>query len=353
MMRIATLLLALSTAIAVAGQTAVNIARQYAGSVVTILTEDAYHQSLALGSGFLVGNGKVVTNYHVVEGAKYATVVTASGGKYPIDGAFAHSALHDLAVLSAPGLNGSVILSSDSTQVGERIYAIGSPEGLSNSLSEGIVSGKRTMNGARLIQITAAISPGSSGGPVINERGSVIGVAVGAISSGQNLNFAIPVAMIHPLLTGSTVSPLSALLARKVGPSSGTSSITSEAVSVSELDFSAPYWVVSPSGADVVGGHELKGISLINNTAAVVRKVKLIFILYNAKGVPLDHLSMVLCDSRPERVVPNDYDKCEDIPSGLSKYYDFQLVGFGKRVFDRRRGEKLIVRILDVEFTRE
>lgn len=351
-MRIATLLLALATVLAAAGQTAVNIARQYAGSVVTILTEDANHQSLALGSGFVVGNGKVVTNYHVVEGARYATAISANGGKFQIDGILGHSGLNDLAVLSVPGLNGSVTLSTNPTEVGERVYAIGSPEGLSNSISEGIVSGNRKLNGVHLIQITAAISPGSSGGPVINEKGAVIGVAVGAISSGQSLNFAIPSALISPLLAGSIASPLNTLLPRK-STTTESGPTSAEAITVAELDLE-PYY---GDQMGVIIGHTLEGISLKNNTNATIAKVKLIIILYNAKGTPLDYVTLVLCESGQHGFVPKDYDECGTIPSGLSKYYKFNWLRNSNhdspRAFDRRKGEKLVVRILDAEVIHE
>jgi hypothetical protein len=355
MMRTTAIAFAQLITISVGAQTAVSIARQYSGSVVTILTEDANRQSLALGSGFIVGNGKVVTNYHVIEGARYATAVTASGGKFPIDGVFAHSGLHDLAVLSAPGLNASVTLSTIPTEVGERIYAIGSPEGLSNSISEGIVSGNRVLNGVQMIQITAAISPGSSGGPVINEKGNVIGVAVGAFTSGQSLNFAIPSDLISPLLNSGTAAQLSSLPSRKSATNSTSNTLSHEAVSIAELDWSPNAW----GDGDVVIGHRLEGISLKNNTTFTVRRVRLIMILQSSKGVPLDYLTFVLCETNQHELEPKGNKECNTIPSGLSKYYD---VGWLRnpgqiaeipRVFDRRRGEKLIVRILDAEVMRE
>jgi len=77
--------------------------------------------------------------------------------------------------------------------VGDLIYVLGSPEGLESTFSQGNISGTRRLDGRSLIQITAPISHGSSGGPVLNSAGEVIGIAVGALRAGQNLNFAIPV----------------------------------------------------------------------------------------------------------------------------------------------------------------
>ena len=84
--------------------------------------------------------------------------------------------------------------------VGDEVYVIGNPEGLEATMSQGIVSGIRQIEGNRLFQITAAVSHGSSGGPVLRKSGEVIGVAVGSLSSGQNLNFAIPASEVLALL---------------------------------------------------------------------------------------------------------------------------------------------------------
>lgn len=86
--------------------------------------------------------------------------------------------------------------------VGESVIAIGNPRGLEGSVSTGIVSGFRISNGVKMIQITAPISPGSSGGPVLNSRGVVIGVATATLKGGQNLNFAVPATYISDVLNG-------------------------------------------------------------------------------------------------------------------------------------------------------
>jgi len=84
---------------------------------------------------------------------------------------------------------------SKSLNVGQRVYAIGSPMGLENSISEGIISGLRSYDELRrsFIQITASISPGSSGGAVVNDKGELIGISTLTFKQGQNLNFAIPI----------------------------------------------------------------------------------------------------------------------------------------------------------------
>lgn len=188
-------------------QTAKEIAKNCLPSTVSLVMEDKTKQPISLGSGFVLENGKVVTNLHVIEGAKYGYVLeNGSSKKHSIKGYFQIDKTNDLAILSVPTLTAQPLAIStlEKPEIGEKVYAIGNPKGLSGTISEGIVSGIRSMENKSLIQITAPISPGSSGGPVINNKGEVIGVAVGTLTSGQNLNFAIPVNLLKDLANKDT-----------------------------------------------------------------------------------------------------------------------------------------------------
>jgi len=91
-------------------------------------------------------------------------------------------------------------LSSESVAPGEQVFAIGNPEGLERTISQGIISGLRKHDDRDLLQITTPISHGSSGGPILNGKGEVVGVAVGMFENGQNLNFAVPVSFVKEIL---------------------------------------------------------------------------------------------------------------------------------------------------------
>jgi len=94
--------------------------------------------------------------------------------------------------------------------VGDEVFVVGNPYGLEGTLSQGIMSGLRSVGPDSLLQITAPISPGSSGGQVLNSQGEVIGVAVATLTDGQNLNFAIPVSYLKAFLTEvKSLRPLS------------------------------------------------------------------------------------------------------------------------------------------------
>ena len=118
----------------------------------------------------------------------------------------------DLAVLqvSASSVQPLAIADSDVVEIGETIYVVGNPKGyLEGTFSEGIVSGIRLEETDKLLQLTAPISPGSSGGPVLNNKGQVIGVSAATIEGGQNLNFAIPSNFLKDLLAQlHSVKPL-------------------------------------------------------------------------------------------------------------------------------------------------
>ena len=189
------LLLLFLGANAVHAQTAQQIAKKAFGSTVLLVMEDANGQPLSLGSGFFVRDGEIASNLHVVEGAAggYAKLV-GQKKKYDIKGITAVDPKRDLVLLKIED-SGSTVLSlgnSEATQVGESVYAVGNPQGLEGTFSQGIVSSIREVGTDKLLQITAAISPGSSGGPVLNIKGEVIGVSVATFRGGQNLNFAIP-----------------------------------------------------------------------------------------------------------------------------------------------------------------
>ena len=160
--------------------------------------------NLKFGSGFVVHDGQIATNHHVIEGmlVEFAKLV----GKeevYPIEAILAVDKARDLAIVKVTGLDVPPLSlgDSDTVQIGDKVYAVGNPQGLEGSFSDGIISAIRGGRENKLFQMTAPISQGSSGGPVLNENGEVIGVSVASAASGQNLNFAIPVNYLKSMVT--------------------------------------------------------------------------------------------------------------------------------------------------------
>jgi len=174
-------------------------------STVIIFTYDDKGDLLQLGSGFFISqNGDVITNYHVLQGASSAEIKTADEKTYPITYMLAGDKQNDIIRLSVNISSKYVYplsLSKTIPEVGERIIVYGSPLGWENTVSDGIVSAIRDIpDYGRIIQITAPISPGSSGSPVLNMQGEVIGIATFQSIEGQNLNFAIPSDKINSLI---------------------------------------------------------------------------------------------------------------------------------------------------------
>jgi len=173
-----------------------ELVRRIKPSAVAIETFDARGEKLSRGSGFFIDTDRVVTNRHVIDGAFRAEVHSISGSSYQVKSVLAVDAEADVAILKVdapPHLVRPLPLDRTSPQEGESIVVIGNPFGLEGSVTNGIVSAVRDIPGfGRIIQITAPISPGSSGSPVVNMQGQVIGVATLQITGGQSVNFAIP-----------------------------------------------------------------------------------------------------------------------------------------------------------------
>lgn len=166
-----------------------------------------------LGSGFVVStDGRVATNLHVIRGAREATIVSADGKEFKNVELLAMDAAHDIVVLRIVGaqtLKPLTLGDSATARPGQHVVAIGHPLGLGNTVSDGLVSAIREFPGNEsLLQISAPISPGSSGGPVLDDRGLVIGISTLVVSGGQNLNFAVPANVIKPLLLSNKGYPL-------------------------------------------------------------------------------------------------------------------------------------------------
>ena len=169
-------------------------------SVVLLLARGASGAEIAFGTAFWIAPKILVTNAHVVDAGQM--FVKLGPVKLPC-AVVAVDHQNDLATLRVDADISStpLKLSTSPPKPGDVVYAIGNPEGLENAISQGIVSGIRKVEGRELIQITAPISHGSSGGPVFNAKGEVIGVTVGMLDSGQNLNFAVPARFVADLLT--------------------------------------------------------------------------------------------------------------------------------------------------------
>lgn len=236
---------------------------------------DQNNQQLGFGSGMHIGNGLFLTNLHVVaqEGAKQYSIVTNTGHTYPAEGIVKYDPDYDLAIVKAsPDETLPAIKTGNFADVlkGESIIAIGIPEGLQNTVSEGIVSSKRpttienkTIN---LIQFTASITFGSSGGAVFNMFGEVIGVATFGFEGQGNLNFAVSIDHALPWikeLKGLKASQIQvAALPTELlqGGVSNTSNTNSTQPSIPEKPYapSTPTPTPVPKPASFLNGFEIE-----------------------------------------------------------------------------------------------
>ena len=182
-----------------------QIAQNAFNSTVSLESETINGERIPLGSGFFVRENLIATNLHVVHGVLgncYAKLVNQTN-EYIIEGYTHIDVEHDLIILKVTGINVPLLQwgNSDGAQVGDRVYVVSNPRGLCGTFSDGIISGIRPQLYGKVIQMTAPISSGSSGGPVINVSGEVIGVSFSFFREGQNLNFAIPSNYLNQLLT--------------------------------------------------------------------------------------------------------------------------------------------------------
>jgi S1-C subfamily serine protease len=163
------------------------------------------------GSGFFISaDGLAVTNCHVLAAAKSARVTTVDGEQYDITGIYDLNVLADAALFRVGGDGFPYLEQGESSKLstGATVYTIGSPLGLNNSISKGIIStARREVEGVEYIQIDAPISGGSSGGALLDVYGRVIGITSAGFTGGQNLNLAMPIGVLSRL-DGSKAVPL-------------------------------------------------------------------------------------------------------------------------------------------------
>ena len=177
--------------------TSERIAEKALAATVYLEMKDSTGTTRSLGSGFFVKPNQIATNFHVIEDAAQGTAkLVGKDTRYQIEGIVATDKDNDLAVLkvTAYGVTPLSLGDSDTVNIGAKVYVAGNPKGLEGTFSAGHISGRRGSYPKELLQMTAPISPGSSGGPVLNSAGEVIGISVSVHRAldAQNLNFAIP-----------------------------------------------------------------------------------------------------------------------------------------------------------------
>ncbi|MCR4771969.1 MAG: trypsin-like peptidase domain-containing protein [Oscillospiraceae bacterium] len=194
-----------------ASMSAAEIFEKYSSAVFYIETFDIDGYAYASGSGFFIDeSGIAVTNNHVLKNALSASATLTDGKKYSIDGVLAFDSEMDYAVIkvNGSGFNKLKLGNSSVISAGETVYAVGSPYGLQNTISDGIVSATSRPDYKGYIQTTTPISSGSSGGALFNGKGEVIGITTSSIVSGQNLNFAVPINYVTELSDLSSADPM-------------------------------------------------------------------------------------------------------------------------------------------------
>lgn len=174
-------------------------------ATVEIAVYDSAGRQSAIGSGFFINDqGRLVTNYHVVEGAASAKAILYDGSSRDILGANGWSQELDLAVCQADIIDNDYLrISGSGVVTGQQIYTLGSSEGLTDTFSSGnVANASRVIEGKQCIQITAPISHGNSGGPLVDAHAEVVGVNTMGYTEGQNLNFAVDIRELEKVALG-------------------------------------------------------------------------------------------------------------------------------------------------------
>lgn len=162
-------------------------------SVMTLRVENAAGEEF-IGSAFLaLEEGVALTAWHVLRDARRVTANFADGRSCEVKGYIDKDEIRDLALIRVE-VSGRprAPLSREIPMVGSRAYVIGSPKGYEFSIGDGLISQIQTVDGVRLYQVSCPISAGNSGGPIVNERGEVVGITSWSKVDAQNLNFAVP-----------------------------------------------------------------------------------------------------------------------------------------------------------------
>lgn len=205
------------------------IAQDAGKAIVLVVASDCPDKKVFQGSGFIVNpDGTVVTNFHVIDGCSSAIVKFTDGSFYQIAGVLAVDPTKDIALLKIDASRKDfpflVIADSDHAEVGEHVVAIGSPlellelAGSSDisteaTVSDGIISGKRDWegHGISVLQTTAPISHGSSGGALLDMQGQVLGITTMMMGDAQNINFVVPAKYVTSMISAETLKPLGAI----------------------------------------------------------------------------------------------------------------------------------------------
>ncbi|MBC7162892.1 MAG: serine protease [Immundisolibacter sp.] len=197
-------LAALPVSAVVQAKSPTELFESVSSSIVVVHGMDNQGKPQSLGSGVVLSKDEIVTNCHVIE--KSATLSVEHRGR-EYSATLKHSDYdHDVCSLNVTGFDApaAVLGSTKPLKVGQKVFAIGAPQGLELTLSEGIISSLREVTGGRYLQISAPISPGSSGGGLFDEEGRLIGLPTFYLGGGQQLNFAVPVEWIKALPQRST-----------------------------------------------------------------------------------------------------------------------------------------------------
>ena len=196
-------------------QTPAEIALHSTPAIVSIRTPHS------LGTGFVVDkSGLIATNLHVIAGHERLVVILPDQRQFPILEVTSHDPNVDLAIvrIGARDLPSLSLGDSEAVHAGDPIVAIGHPLGLEDTVSNGLISAVRSLDGVTVLQISAPIAPGSSGGPIFNERGEVIGVCTALLQGGQNLNFGVPSKYVRALLDAPEPMSIAAFAAETTPP---------------------------------------------------------------------------------------------------------------------------------------
>ncbi|MDB6022856.1 MAG: uncharacterized protein JWQ04_2713 [Pedosphaera sp.] len=169
-------------------------------SVMTLQVENAQGEKYVGTAFFALGEGIAVTSWHVISDATKVSAKLSDNRVLDVSGLVDKDEKHDLALIRVTPIGGPrVLLCTANPAVGSRAYAIGAPKGFEFSITDGLISQIQNVDGYNQFQVSCPISGGNSGGPVVNERGEVVGVTSWTKRDAQNLSFAVPASLLAGL----------------------------------------------------------------------------------------------------------------------------------------------------------